>query len=94
VHPAYELLGLHSFFTGGPKESRAWTIPIGATAVEAAGAIHTDFARGFIKAEVISFEDFDAFGGEAGAKTAGKLRVEGRDYVIEDGDVIHFRFNV
>ena len=94
AHAAYRLLGLHSFFTGGPKESRAWTVPIGATAVEAAGAIHTDFARGFIKAEVISFEDFDELGGEAQAKAAGKLRVEGRDYVVGDGDVIHFRFNV
>lgn len=94
AHAAYSLLGLQSFFTGGPKEARAWTIPVGATAVEAAGAIHTDFARGFIKAEIASFEDFDRFGGEAGAKAAGKLRLEGRDYVVADGDVIHFKFNV
>ena len=93
VRAAYELLGLHSFFSGGEKETRAWTIPVGATAVEAAGRIHTDFAHGFVKAEVASFEDFDQLGGEAGAKAAGKLRQEGRDYVVRDGDVIHFRFN-
>ncbi|GAB4280197.1 MAG: redox-regulated ATPase YchF [Coriobacteriia bacterium] len=94
VKAAYSLLGLQSFFTGGPKEARAWTIPVGATAVEAAGEIHTDFARGFVKAEVVSFDDFDALGGEAAAKAAGRLRLEGRDYVVKDGDVIHFKFNV
>jgi GTP-binding protein YchF len=94
VREAYHLLGLHSFFTGGPKEVRAWTVRIGAKAPEAAGVIHSDFERGFIKAEVISYEDFIAFGGEHGARAAGKMRIEGKDYVIADGDVVHFRFNV
>ena len=94
IRAGYRLLGLHTFFTTGPKEAKAWTIPIGATAVEAAGVIHTDFARGFIRAEVVAYEDFVAHGGEHGAKEAGKWRLEGRDYVVRDGDVIFFRFNV
>ncbi len=88
------LLGLHDFFTAGPKEARAWTIPVGATAAQAAGVIHTDFERGFIRAEVIAGEDYLACGGEQGAKNAGRWRLEGRDYVVADGDVVHFRFNV
>ncbi|MBE0476487.1 MAG: redox-regulated ATPase YchF [Coriobacteriia bacterium] len=94
VREAYRTLGLQSFFTHGPKEARAWTVRVGATALEAAGVIHTDFARGFIKAEVVSYDDYVASGGEAGARAAGKLRVEGKDYVVRDGDIIHFRFNV
>ena len=90
----YGLLNLHTYFTAGVKEVRAWTIPIGATAPQAAGKIHTDFEKGFIRAEVISYEDFIACKGEAGAKDAGKWRLEGKDYVVQDGDVIHFRFNV
>jgi ribosome-binding ATPase len=86
--------GLQTFFTVGPKEVRAWTVRVGATAPEAAGEIHTDFQRGFIRAEVIAYADFIACGGEAKAKEAGKLRVEGKDYVVKDGDVMHFRFNV
>jgi GTP-binding protein YchF len=91
VHAAYDLLGLQTFFTTGPKETRAWTIHKGETAPQAAGTIHTDFERGFIRAEVISCEDFVACGGEQGAKEAGKMRLEGRDYVVRDGDVIYFR---
>jgi hypothetical protein len=91
VHAAYDLLGLQTFFTTGPKESRAWTLHKGDTAPQAAGTIHTDFERGFIRAEVISYEDFVACGGEQGAKEAGKMRLEGRDYVVRDGDVIYFR---
>ena len=94
VREAYRLLGLESFFTGGPKEARAWTVRIGTRAAEAAGVIHTDFERGFIKAEVCSYDEFIAHDGEQGARAAGKLRLEGRDYVVQDGDVIHFRFNV
>ncbi|GAB6062160.1 redox-regulated ATPase YchF [Deferrisoma palaeochoriense] len=94
IRAGYRLLGLHTFFTAGPKEARAWTVRIGATAPEAAGVIHTDFEKGFIRAEVIAYEDFVAHGGEQGAKEAGKWRLEGRDYVVQDGDVIHFRFNV
>jgi ribosome-binding ATPase len=94
IRAAYALLGLQTYFTVGPKEARAWTVPAGATAPQAAGGIHTDFERGFIRAEVASFEDFVACGGEQGAKEAGKLRLEGKDYVVRDGDVIHFRFNV
>ena len=89
---AYHLLGLHSYFTAGPKEIRAWTISIGATAPQAAGVIHTDFERGFIRAETIAFGDYVALSGEAGARDAGKLRLEGKDYVVADGDVMHFRF--
>jgi GTP-binding protein YchF len=94
VRAGYRLLGLETFFTAGPKEVRAWTIPKDATAPEAAGVIHTDFERGFIRAEVIAYDDFVAFKGEQGAKEAGRLRSEGKDYVVQDGDVIHFRFNV
>ena len=94
IREAYRLLGLHSFFTAGEKEVRAWTVRVGAKAPEAAGVIHTDFERGFIKAEVISFADYDALQSEAAAKAAGKLRIEGKEYVIADGDVMHFRFNV
>ena len=94
IRAGYRLLGLQTYFTAGVKEVRAWTVPIGATAPQAAGAIHTDFERGFIRAEVIAYDDFVACGGEQGAKEAGKWRLEGKDYVVRDGDVIHFRFNV
>jgi GTP-binding protein YchF len=94
IRAGYALLGLHTFFTTGPKEVRAWTVPVGATAPQAAGVIHTDFERGFIRAEVVTYDDFIANKGEAGARETGKLRVEGKDYVVRDGDVIHFRFNV
>lgn len=91
---AYRLLGLQSFFTAGPKEVRAWTVRIGAKAPEAAGVIHSDFERGFIKAETISYDDYVNLGGESGAREAGRLRMEGKDYVVQDGDVMVFRFNV
>ena len=94
IRGAYALLGLQTYFTAGPKESRAWTIPVGATAPEAAGVIHTDFEKGFIRAETISYDDYVRLGGEAGARDAGKLRSEGKDYVVRDGDVMNFRFNV
>jgi len=94
VHAGYRLLGLQTYFTAGPKEVRAWTVRVGATAPEAAAVIHTDFQRGFIRAEVIGYADFIACGGEQGAKEAGKLRLEGKEYVVQDGDVMHFRFNV
>ncbi len=94
VRAGYGLMGLQTYFTAGEKEVRAWTIGIGNTAPQAAGVIHTDFERGFIRAEVIAFADFLALGGEKGAKTAGKMRVEGKEYVVADGDVMHFRFNV
>jgi len=94
VRAAFELLGLQTYFTAGPKEVRAWTIHRGDTAPRAAGAIHTDFERGFIRAEVIAYDDYVACGGEQGAKEAGRMRVEGKDYVVRDGDVIYFRFNV
>jgi hypothetical protein len=94
IRAAYRLLGLQTYFTAGPKEVRAWTVPTGATAPQAAGVIHTDFERGFIRAEVASYDDFVGHGGEQGAKEAGKLRLEGKDYAVRDGDVIHFRFNV
>ena len=94
IRAAYALLGLQTYFTAGPKEVRAWTVPAGSTAPQAAGVIHTDFERGFIRAEVASYEDFVAHRGEAGAKEAGKLRLEGKDYTVRDGDVIYFRFNV
>ncbi len=94
IREAYRLLGLQSYFTAGPKEVRAWTVRIGAKAPEAAGVIHTDFEKGFIKAEVIAYGDYDALETEAAVKAAGKLRIEGRDYVVADGDVMHFRFNV
>jgi ribosome-binding ATPase YchF (GTP1/OBG family) len=88
------LLGLLTFFTAGPKEVHAWTVRAGATAPQAAGVIHTDFERGFIRAEVITFDDYIACNGEAGAREAGKMRLEGKDYVVREGDVIYFRFNV
>jgi GTP-binding protein YchF len=94
IRAGYRLLGLLTFFTAGPKESRAWTVPEGATAAEAAGVIHTDFQRGFIKAETIDYASFVALGGEQAAKDAGRMRQEGRDYLVRDGDVFHFRFNV
>jgi GTP-binding protein YchF len=94
IRAAYGLLGLQTYFTAGPKEVRAWTVRAGATAPQAAGVIHTDFERGFIRAEVASYDDFVACRGEQGAKEAGKLRLEGKDYTVRDGDVIHFRFNV
>jgi ribosome-binding ATPase len=94
IREGYALLGLLTYFTCGPKEARAWTVRRGAKAPEAAGAIHTDFERGFIAAEVIAYDDYIALGGEAGAKAAGKMRIEGRDYTVADGDVILFRFNV
>ena len=90
----YKLLNLETFFTSGPKESRAWTIRKNSLAPQAAGVIHTDFERGFIKAEVISYKDFISCEGESGAKRDGKLRLEGKDYLVKDGDVIHFKFNV
>ncbi|TQV84799.1 redox-regulated ATPase YchF [Exilibacterium tricleocarpae] len=94
IRAGYELLNLHTYFTAGPKEVRAWTIPVGATAPQAAGKIHTDFEKGFIRAEVISYQHYIECNGEQGAKDAGKWRLEGKDYVVRDGDVIHFRFNV
>jgi ribosome-binding ATPase len=94
IRAGYKLLGFQTYFTAGPKEVRAWTISVGATAPQAAGVIHTDFERGFIRAETINFADYVACKGEQGAKEAGKMRVEGKDYVLGDGDVMHFRFNV
>jgi len=94
VRAGYRLLGLETFFTAGPKEVRAWTVPRKTSALRAAGVIHTDFERGFIRAEVISYDDFVACKGEKGAREAGKLRLEGKDYIVQDGDLIHFRFNV
>ena len=94
IRAAYRLLGLQTFFTAGPKEVRAWTVRVGASAPQAAGVIHTDFERGFIRAEVIAFEDYVGLRGEAGAREAGKLRLEGKEYVMREGDVVHFRFNV
>jgi hypothetical protein len=94
IREAYALLGLQTYFTAGPKEARAWTIPVGATAPQAAGVIHTDFEKGFIRAETIAYDDYVRLGGEAGARDAGKMRSEGKDYVVRDGDVMNFRFNV
>ncbi|MFO1257984.1 MAG: redox-regulated ATPase YchF [Gammaproteobacteria bacterium] len=94
IHSGYQLLDLQTYFTAGKKEVRAWTIPVNATAPQAAGKIHTDFEKGFIRAEVISFKDFIQYNGEQGTKEAGKWRLEGKDYIVHDGDVIHFRFNV
>jgi hypothetical protein len=94
IRAAFSLLGLQTYFTAGVKEVRAWTVRIGSTAPQAAGVIHTDFERGFIRAEVIAFNDFIGCKGEPGAKEAGKMRLEGKDYVVKDGDVMHFRFNV
>ncbi len=94
IRAGYQLLNLQTYFTAGEKEVRAWTVKVGATAPEAAGVIHTDFQKGFIRAEVISYEDFIAYKGEQGAKDAGRWRLEGKEYIVRDGDVIHFRFNV
>ena len=94
IRAGYALLNLQTYFTAGPKEVRAWTVKVGASAPEAAGVIHTDFQKGFIRAEVVSYADYVAYQGEAGAKDAGRWRLEGKDYVVADGDVIHFRFNV
>ena len=94
IRAGYQLLGLQTYFTAGVKEVRAWTIHVGDTAPQAAGVIHTDFERGFIRAQTISFDDFIAYKGEAGAKEAGKMRSEGKDYVVKDGDVLNFLFNV
>jgi len=92
IRAGYDLLGLITFFTVGPKEARAWTVPRGTTAPKAAGTIHTDFEKGFIRAETTSYDDFVTCGGEARAKEAGKIRLEGKEYVVHDGDVMHFRF--
>jgi ribosome-binding ATPase YchF (GTP1/OBG family) len=94
IRAGYALLDLVTFFTIGPKEAHAWTVKRGTGAREAAGRIHSDFAKGFIRAETISYEDFVAYGGEQGAREAGRLRLEGADYVVQDGDIMHFRFNV
>lgn len=94
IRAGYSLLSLHTYFTAGVKEVRAWTIPIGSSAPQAAGKIHTDFEKGFIRAEIVGYEDFVGNNGEQGAKEAGKWRLEGKDYIVKDGDVIHFRFNV
>lgn len=94
IRAGYDLLSLQTYFTAGPKEVRAWTVPVGATAPQAAGKIHTDFEKGFIRAEVIGYDDYVSLGGEQGAKDAGKWRLEGKDYIVQDGDVVHFRFNV
>ncbi|WP_127020235.1 redox-regulated ATPase YchF [Flagellimonas beolgyonensis] len=94
IRGAYRLLNLETYFTAGVKEVRAWTIPVGATAPQAAGVIHTDFEKGFIRAEVISYDDYIKFGSEAKVKEAGRMRVEGKEYIVKDGDIMHFRFNV
>lgn len=94
IRAAYAMLNLHTYFTAGPKEVKAWTVLQGATAPQAAGVIHTDFEKGFIRAEVISYTDYDSYESEAKVKEAGKMRVEGKDYIVQDGDVMHFRFNV
>ena len=94
IRAGYSLLGLQTYFTAGEKEVRAWTTHVGATAPQAAGEIHTDFEKGFIRAEVVAYDDFTGCNGEHGAKEAGKLRLEGKEYIVQDGDVMHFRFNV
>ncbi|MFS8806935.1 DUF933 domain-containing protein, partial [Synechococcus sp. R6-10] len=94
IRATYELLGLRTYFTSGPKETRAWTIPVGATAPQAAGVIHSDFERGFIRAETVAYADLVAAGSLNAAKEKGLLRSEGKDYVVQEGDVMHFRFNV
>jgi ribosome-binding ATPase YchF (GTP1/OBG family) len=94
IRAAFKLLGLQTYFTAGVKEVRAWTVAIGATGPQAAGVIHTDFERGYIRAQTISFDDFIAYKGEQGAKDAGKMRSEGKDYIVKDGDVMNFLFNV
>ena len=94
IHAAYQRLGLQTYFTVGPKEVRAWTVRVGASAPQAAGVIHTDFERGFIRAEVTAYDDYIKYKGEQGSKEAGRVRVEGKDYIVKDGDIMHFRFNV
>ncbi|MDH5409519.1 MAG: DUF933 domain-containing protein, partial [Gammaproteobacteria bacterium] len=94
IRAGYELLGLQTYFTAGKKEVRAWTVKRGATAPQAAGVIHTDFQKGFIRAEVTAYDEYIQYNGEQGAKEAGKLRLEGKEYIVQDGDVMHFRFNV
>lgn len=94
IRAGYKLLGLQTYFTAGVQEVRAWTVKVGATAPQAAGVIHTDFEKGFIRAEVVAYDDFVQYNGENGAKEAGKWRLEGKTYVVQDGDVMHFRFNV
>jgi ribosome-binding ATPase len=94
IRAGFELLGLQTYFTAGEKEVRAWTVRSGSTAPQAAGVIHTDFEKGFIRAETIAFNDFVTLKGEQGAKEAGKMRLEGKEYIVKDGDVLHFRFNV
>lgn len=94
IRAGYSLLGLQTYFTAGVKEVRAWTVRVGATAPQAAAVIHTDFEKGFIRAETMAYDDFIQYGGESGAKEAGKLRIEGKDYIVKDGDILHFRFNV
>jgi GTP-binding protein YchF len=94
IRAGYALLGLQTYFTAGVKEVRAWTVKVGATAPQAAGVIHTDFEKGFIRAEVVSYDDYIEGKGEQGAKDAGKWRLEGKDYIMQEGDVVHFRFNV
>jgi len=94
IRAGYKLLGLQTYFTAGEKEVRAWTIKAGFTAPQAAGVIHTDFEKGFIRAETIAYADYVEYKGEAGAKQVGKLRLEGKDYIVKEGDVLHFRFNV
>lgn len=94
IRSAYKLLRLQTYFTAGPKEVKAWTIPVGATAPQAAGVIHSDFEKGFIRAEVIKYDDYVSLGSEAKVREAGKLHVEGKEYIVADGDVMHFRFNV
>lgn len=94
IRSAYKLLNLQTYFTAGVKEVRAWTVPVGATAPQAAGVIHSDFEKGFIRAEVIKYDDFVNYGSEAKVKEAGKMGVEGKEYIVKDGDIMHFRFNV
>ncbi len=94
IRAAYELLGLQTYFTAGPTEARSWTTRVGCTAPQAAGVIHSDFERGFICAETISYDDYLEFHGEQGSKESGRLRLEGKEYIVQDGDVMHFRFNV
>ena len=94
IKSAYKLLNLQTYFTAGKKEVRAWTVQVGATAPQAAGVIHTDFEKGFIRAEVMKYEDYISLGSEAAVKEAGKMGVEGKEYIVQDGDIMHFRFNV
>jgi ribosome-binding ATPase YchF (GTP1/OBG family) len=94
IFAGYKLLGLQTYFTAGEKEVRAWQVKVGATAPQAAGVIHTDFERGFIRAETIAYDDYVKYKGEAGAREAGRLRLEGKDYIVKEADVLHFRFNV